>query len=207
MSRSPVALVQGRSSAASLLKPVRLQILDRLQNPDSASGVAASLGLPRQRVGYHVRELEKDGFLRHVEDRRKGNCLERVLQASARQYVIAPNALGPLAAQPEEIRDRFSSDYLIAAAARTVQDVGTLQEEARKAGKRLATMTLETEITFASPADRNSYAKELAEAVARLARKYHRPDASRGRSFRFTVEGYPAAPSNEDKAYVAATVV
>jgi DNA-binding transcriptional ArsR family regulator len=88
-----LAVIAAPDQAAALLKPlVRLRILERLRKPDSATGVATALGLPRQRVGYHLKELEHRGLVRHAADRRKGNCIERVLHASAGRYLISPRA-------------------------------------------------------------------------------------------------------------------
>ena len=71
------------------------------------------------------------------------------------------------------MRDRFSAAYLVAVAARAVQDVGELRALAEKAGRRLSTLTLETEVRFASAEARAGFAEELARAVARLTGKYH----------------------------------
>src|SRR5450759_4137449 len=91
-----IQVVQSAASAERLLKPERLQILGQLAQPDSAAGVAKRLKLPRQTVNYHLRELEKDGFVEFIEKHPKGNCLERVVRATARSYVISPVALGAL---------------------------------------------------------------------------------------------------------------
>src|SRR5579862_8354674 len=83
MSALPIEVVQGPERAAALLDPVRLRILEGLAEPDSAAGVARRLGLPRQRVNYHLHELEKHELVRFVEERRKGNCVERIVRATA----------------------------------------------------------------------------------------------------------------------------
>src|SRR5262245_29402349 len=110
-------VIQSVSSAAALLKPDRLRVLELLYEPDSAAGVAKRLELPRQTVNYHLHELEAEGFVEFVEQRKKGNCLERVVRAAARSFVISPAALGPLGANTYTARDRFSCSYLVAAAA------------------------------------------------------------------------------------------
>jgi hypothetical protein len=46
-----IAVIDRPAQAVALLKPVRARILEHLRAPDSATGVAAALGLPRQRVG------------------------------------------------------------------------------------------------------------------------------------------------------------
>ena len=180
-------------SAAALLDPVRQRLLAQLAEPDSASGLARRLKLPRQRVNYHLRALETAGLVELVEERRKGNCTERVVRAAARAFIISPEALGPLGLSPDTVRDRFSSAYLIAAAGRTIRDVGTLEARARKEKKRIATLTLEADVRFASAESRAAFADELADAVARLAAKYHDERTPGGRRFRLMAAVHPSA--------------
>jgi DNA-binding transcriptional ArsR family regulator len=172
-----------------------MRLLAELREPDSAAGLARRLRLPRQRVNYHVRELEKRRLVELVGRRRRGNCTARILRATARSYVISPTALGGVGVDPAAVRDRFSAAYLVAVAARAVREVGDLQARAEKAGRRLATLTLEAEVRFASAAARAGFAEELARAVARLADRYHDAKAPGGRAFRFVVAGYPATHS------------
>ena len=190
--QSAIAIVEGPNRAASMLKPLRRRILEHLRDPNSAAGVAAALGLPRQRVGYHVRQLEKQGLIRQVGERRKGGCVERLMQATARHYAIGSAALGGLGTTPDQVRDRFSSDYLVAVAAQVMRDVGMMQEKASRADKKLATLTLQTEVRFTSPDEQRAFAAELADAVKRLVERYHRAEAKGGRTFRFVVGGYPS---------------
>jgi uncharacterized protein YndB with AHSA1/START domain len=74
-------------------------------------------------------------------------------------------------AGPREIADKFSATYQVAVAARTIREVAELAERARDAGKRLTTLTLDTEVRFATPGEREAFANELVEAVTRLARE------------------------------------
>jgi DNA-binding transcriptional ArsR family regulator len=194
-----VHVLQSLSSAATVLEETRLRILAGLREPDSAAGLARTLGLPRQRVGHHVRALEKEGLLRLVGERRKRGILERLLQATARSYVVSPEALGALGATRAEVKDRFSSAYQLAAAARTLREVAILEDAAAHAGEKLPTLTLETQVRFASTADQRDFATELTEALARLAARYHQPAAPDGRTFRFVLAGHPSL-SKESEA-------
>ena len=186
--------------ASALLDPARLRILSALRDPDSSAGVARTLGLPRQRVGHHVRALEAAGLLTFVGERKKRNCVERLLQATARSYVLAPQLLGQLGLSEDEARDRFSSTYLLAAATRVVQEVSTLRPRAEAAGKALPTLTLQTEVTFASARSQNEFLDELLSTFAELVARHHRPDAPGGRSFRISVFGHPALPPEQPAA-------
>lgn len=192
-----LAFVHDARRAAALLDPLRLKLLERLRQPDSASGLARRLRLPRQKVNYHLRELEKAKLVELVEERRKGNCIERVVRATAVSYVIDPAALGALSADPSQVRDRFSYAYLVAVAARAIRELAALRAGAEKAGKKLATLTLETELRFASAEARNAFAEELANAVAKLTAKYHDEKSPGGRRFRFIVGAYPTLKKEE----------
>ena len=196
-----VELIHDGPGALAMLDPLRLQILEELRSPDSASGVARKLGLPRQKVNYHLRELEKHGFVEHVEERRRGNCVERIVQATARYYLILPKTLGQLSIDAGALRDqdRFSSTYLVAVAAHAIQDLALLQQRAEKAEKKLATLTLQSEIQFASAADRNAFAEELSNEVAKLIIKHTR-EGKGSRKFRMFLGLYPALIEKETNA-------
>lgn len=187
-----LATLDDAPSARVALHPLRRDLLARLAEPASAAQVARDLGLPRQKVNYHLRLLEEASLVELVEERTVGNCTERILRARARAFVVSPGALGDLAPDPETVADRFSSTYLLAVAARAVQDLGALRAAAQVADKRLATLTLETEIRFASPEAQRAFADDLAAAVRELTARYHDDRSVRGRRFRFFVGGYPA---------------
>jgi DNA-binding transcriptional ArsR family regulator len=191
-----IQVIQSSEAAAILFSPARMRILEQLAEPDSAAGVARRLDLPRQQVSYHLRELEHAGLVELVEERRKGNCLERVVRAAARTYLISPEALGKLGATPEQQRDRFSLGYVMHLAARAIRDLAVLCGRAEKAGKRVSTMALEVEVRFASAESRNAFAEELTATVAKLAAKYQDESAS-GRKFRFFGGVYPVITREE----------
>lgn len=177
--------------ASTMLHPLRLNILERLRDPGSASALARGLNLPRQKINYHLRELEKLGLVELVEERRKGNCVERVVRATARSYLVNPEALGRLAADPDNIQDRFSASYLVAVAARAISDIALLRARADKTKKRVATFTLQAEVRFSSPAHQNAFAEELTSLTARLVAKYHDEQSPAGRRFQFLAGAYP----------------
>ena len=186
-------IVHEAGRAAALLQSTRRLLLSHLQEPQSAAALSRKLGLPRQRLNYHLRALEREGLAECVEERRKGNCTERLLRATARSFIISPEALGSLGATPEAAADRFSASYLIAAASRVIRDLAEMEPRARAAGKRLATFTVETEVRFASAGARARFAEELAGAVAALAARYHDDRAAGGRVFKVLAAVHPAA--------------
>lgn len=196
-SRPELLTVRDPAQAAALLQPQRLRLLEGLVEPDSAAGLARRLHLPRQQLNYHLRELERVGLVELVEERRRGNCVERVLVATASRYVISPEVLGRLGEGFDEVRDHFSSTSLVAVAARAIRELGELCARAEKQGTRLTTMTLESEVRFASVEARNAFAKELSDTVARLVVKYHDAKAPAGRMYRLVVGAYPSPGQHE----------
>jgi DNA-binding transcriptional ArsR family regulator len=193
----PLTVIEDSRRASVMLDPLRLKILEGLREPNSASGLAHRFGIARQKINYHLRELEKLGLLEMIEERRKGNCTERIVRAVARSYLISPEALGSLASDPDQIQDRFSSAYLVAVAARAIQDLALLKSKAEKSNQKVATFNLQTEIRFASAADRNHFAEELASCIAKLTAKYHDEKAPGGRLFRVFLGAYPAVTHNK----------
>lgn len=180
-----IEVIDVPETARAALAPVRSSILAALREPSSAAMLAAQLGLPRQKVNYHLRALEEAGLAVVHGERRWGGLTERLLVASAASYVISPAALGLAARDPAALPDRLSAAYLVAVAARAVSDVGALLRRRSEP----PTLTIDTEVSFASAAARAAFADELARAVTTLAVKYHTQDGS---PHRLAVLAYPS---------------
>lgn len=168
------------------LSPVRRRLLALLREPASATQLAARLGLGRQRVAYHLRELERAGLLELVEERKRRGCVERILRASADTFVIDPAVLGAPASV--EAQDRFAADHLVETASGVVRDVTRMQAAARRDGKRLLTFTVEAELGFAAPADVERFCDRLADLVRETAHELGSPT---GRRYRVVIGGHP----------------
>jgi DNA-binding transcriptional ArsR family regulator len=189
-----VEVIDDPAAAITALEPVRARLLAELTRPGSASMLAGRLGLARQRVNYHLRTLEAHGLVRLVVEQRRRGLTERVMQASAAAYVVSPGALGQAAVAPERAADRLSASYQVALAARIVREVGTLARRAELAGRRLATLSLESQVSFRSASDRAMFTRELAEAVSGLVARYHDAGAAGGRAYRLIVMAHPLPP-------------
>ena len=186
-----IQVIEDPAAATVALEPMRSQLLSELVVPASAAILATRLGLARQKVNYHLHTLEAHGLVRLAQERKWGGLTERLLVATAASYVVSPGALGPVAADPNREMDRLSAAYLIALGARVVREVGDLVRRAKEAGKRLATLAVDTEIRFRSAADRAAFTNELTEAIARLVSKYHDESAPGGRAHRLVVVAHP----------------
>jgi DNA-binding transcriptional ArsR family regulator len=186
-----VAVIEDSAAAEVALDPMRARLLAELAEPGSAATLAARVGLPRQKVNYHLRALERHGLVELVEERRKGNVTERVMRATAASYVISPAALAAVQPDPARSPDRLSARWLLALASRLVRDVGTLIVRAERARRPLATFAIDGEVRFASAADRAAFAEELTHAITALVGRYHDETAAGGRPHRVVVAVHP----------------
>jgi DNA-binding transcriptional ArsR family regulator len=181
---------QNISHAATALSPFRLGLLQGLQQPESASGLARRLGLPRQQVNYHLRELERGGFIEMSEARQRRGCTERIMRLTSR--VSFPRAD---AAPPGEAHGGFASAHLIAAASAVASEVAALSA----GGKRLVTTTLQSEISFPTPGDYRAFVEGLTAAVARLVARHAAPGDPRSRVHRLTIALNPTLQARAER--------
>jgi DNA-binding transcriptional ArsR family regulator len=188
-----VTAIEDASAAQASLDPMRARLLAELAEPASATTLAGRVGLTRQKVNYHLKMLETHGLVELVQENRKGNMTERVLQATASSYVISPLALSAVRPDPAQAPDRLSARWLLAVAAKLVQDVGALVSGAERAHRRVATFAVDGELRFASAGERAAFAEELAGAVTALVSKYHDEAAAGGRTYRLVVALHPSA--------------
>jgi DNA-binding transcriptional ArsR family regulator len=187
-----IAVIEDPAAAEVSLDPIRARLLAELSEPGSATMLAAKVGLPRQKVNYHLKTLEAHGLVEMIEERRKGNVNERIMRATAASYVISPTALASVAPDPARSPDQLSASWLLALAARLVRDIGALITGAAKARKRVATFAIDGEVRFTSAADRAAFAQELSGAVTALVSKYHDESAKHGRDHRIVVALHPS---------------
>jgi hypothetical protein len=78
-----------------------------------------------------------------------------------------------------------------------VREVGRLSRLADTAGRRLPTLSIDTEIRFRSAKDRAAFADDLTAAVLELAARYHHDD---GRPHRLVVAAHPTPRPTPESA-------
>jgi len=186
-----VQVIQDPAAATVALEPIRSRLLAELSEPASAAALAARMGIARQKINYHLRALESHKLVQVAEKRRWGGLTERLLVATATSYVVSPGAMGPVATDPARSADRLSASYLIALAARVVREVSDLVTRAKKAGKRLPTLSVDAEVRFRSAEERAEFSNALADAVKNLVARYHDESAPGGRRHRLVIVAHP----------------
>ncbi|HXW04122.1 MAG TPA: winged helix-turn-helix domain-containing protein [Vicinamibacterales bacterium] len=182
--------------ARTALHPLRARILGSLDRPASASHLAKALALPRQRVNYHLRQLEAEHLVQAEDLGTVGRRIDRQYRRTAASFLLAPTVPGTPAVAAQHA-DRFSSAYLAAGAARTLSDIAVLRRAADAQAKRIPTLSIEADVRFATPSAQRAFADALTSAVGKLVARYHDPHAPGGRTFRIFAGGYPAVGDPE----------
>jgi DNA-binding transcriptional ArsR family regulator len=181
------------------LSPLRRRLLEHLRQPASATHLATVLGTSRQRVNYHLRELERAGLVELVEERQRRGCTERILQATATAFVVDPAVIDAGVESPAVTQDRYAAAHLIDTAAGMVRNVARMQSNAQRDGKRLLTFTIEADVRLAAPGDVERLADRLAALVEQTVAEFDTP--SGGGRYRVVVGGHPApGPAHEDES-------
>ena len=189
MTARPSALLDDLDTALLALAPIRRRILAALTEPASAAGLAEQLGMPRQKIGYHLNALEAAGLVQLAEERPR-RCLTERLFVAAQNYVLDPALMqAPVDPDAVEAQDRHAADHLISTASTLVRDVARMRQDAAAEGSRLLTLTVEADVTFAAPADFDAFTEAVSAAIAALARQYSAPS---GRRYRLTTLAHPA---------------
>ena len=189
-----VATLRDRGRAELVLHPLRRRILEEaVEGPVSATEVARRAGETRQRVNYHLRSLVDAGFLEPAGQVARRGLTEKLYRATARCYALSPEMLGRLAPSVERLRDRFSAATLLALAARVQSDLVRVAQQADSAGKRVASLSIDTEIRFRDERQQAEFAAALTQAVADVVGLFSEPETSRtGHRYKLVVGAYPA---------------
>ena len=183
--RHELFVVSDAQKLGLLADSLKLEILREMDRPQTTADLALIMGIPRQKLGYHVRQLEHAGLLVSVGESRRGNCVARKLQAVARHIIV--NKSDPKAPIPQ---DRFSSSWLVAQCATAIREVGVMSLDAESVGEKLPTMSVDSEIAFDNPQEQQAFAQELNELIAALVDRYG-SSSSDARRFRVFAASYP----------------
>jgi DNA-binding transcriptional ArsR family regulator len=188
-----VLYIEAVDQAAALLKPLRLAVLKRLDEPRSCPELADALGEPTQKLYYHVKVLERVGLVDKIGERRVGGIMEGVYQAAARSYWLSPGLVGQIGG-PRRARDGLSREFLLSLAEELQGDVALLarQEEEHP----VPTLGLSAQIELRNSHERAAFMTELQETLQALATKYgargDAPSTDQPTTFRLMVACYPA---------------
>lgn len=179
-----------------LCHPLRVQILEALREPGSAATVARAIGESRQRVNYHLKELERAGLVEPVGERRSGNFIETMYRAVAGSFVVSPEVAWSDPRRVEALRQQHSLEKLVNVGDRLQRDAVALLDRAAFDGEQIASAAVEADVHFADERDRAAFLEEYLDAVGTLCDRY----ASRaGLPYRVVLAAHPVADTARSK--------
>lgn len=190
----PIATIERTGSLTALAHPLRVRVLENLREPASAAGVARVLGVPRQKVNFHLKQLEQARLVRKVGERRTGGFVEDLYQAVARAFVVSPRVTW---SKPHgaALRTQIPLKALVTLGEGLQRDAATLLNEAAFDGRIVPSVSVDTEIRFASEAERAGFMKDYFAALAPLLERY---GAATGERYRLIMAAYPDPCERED---------
>lgn len=176
----------------ALSHSTRVAILEALREPMSAASVARVLGQPRQRINYHLKELERVALVERVEERRKGNFIETLYRAVARSFVVSPQIAWSNPRRLEALQRQHSLGTLVEMGEHLQADAAVLLDRAAFDGEEIASASVTAEVRFASEDDRAAFMDAFLQSTRELLEKH---GAKVGEPFRAVFAVYPEARS------------
>jgi DNA-binding transcriptional ArsR family regulator len=167
---------------------MRVQILEALREPASAAAVARSIGHPRQKVNYHLKELESAGLIELVGERRVGNFVESLYRAVARTFLVSPEVAWAGERRPEALRSQHSLGTLVLLGERLQRDAAALLDRAAFDGEQIASASVVAEARFEDEGQREQFMTEYLSATSELLKKYGKKG---GAAYRVVLAAYP----------------
>jgi DNA-binding transcriptional ArsR family regulator len=180
----------------ALSHSTRVAILEALREPMSAASVARELGQPRQRINYHLKELERVGLVERVEERRKGNFIEVIYRAVARSFVVSPQVAWADPRRLEAMQRQHSLGTLVEMGERLQRDAAVLLDRAAFDGEEIASAGVTAEVRFASEEARAAFMDAFLRSTRELLEEH---GAKAGEPFRAVFAVYPNAEDDAEQ--------
>jgi DNA-binding transcriptional ArsR family regulator len=189
----PVHVVEDIEALQVLGHPLRVRILEALRAPGSAATVAREVGEPRQKVNYHIKELERVGLVAPVGERRSGNFIESLYESVARSFLVSPRVAWSDPRRVDALRQQHSLERLVMVGGQLERDAIALLDRAAFDGEQVASAAVEVDVQFADEQDRAAFLDEYLKTVRRLCDQY---GTRSGLPYRVVFAAHPTAETS-----------
>jgi DNA-binding transcriptional ArsR family regulator len=184
-----VLSVDTSEALQALSHPTRVAILESLREPGSAAEVARTLGQPRQRVNYHLKELEKAGLVRRTGTRTKRNLVEVLYRSVARSFVVSPKVAWSHPDRVAALRRQHSLEALVDLGERLQRDAAALLDRAAFEGEDIPSAAATAEVGFADEDARAAFMDDYLRSTKELLDRHGAGKG--GQRFRAILAVYP----------------
>jgi DNA-binding transcriptional ArsR family regulator len=185
----PVHVVEDIEALQVLGHPLRVRILEALREPGSAATVAREVGEARQKVNYHLKELERVGLVTPVGERRAGNFIETLYEAVARSFLISPRVAWSDPRRVDTLRQQHSLERLVMVGGQLERDAISLLDRAAFDGEQIASAAVEVDVHFADEKHRAAFLEKYLATVKELCDRY---GSTEGLPYRVVMAVHPA---------------
>lgn len=175
--------------------PLRIQILQRLEQPTTVKELARALGTTPTKLYYHVNLLEKHELIRVVDTKIVSGIVEKSYQIRALNFSVDQTLLAPGGGRDGDVDTLLHSilettraEILASVAARTAQTDDGLPKE--------KSITLARSVLWLTPAQALELQNEF-EAILAKHGAVEEPSTDK-RQYGFTVALYPLTAYKED---------
>jgi DNA-binding transcriptional ArsR family regulator len=186
----PVHVVEDIEALHVLGHPLRVRILEALREPGSAATVAREVNEARQKINYHLKELERVGLVAAVGERRSGNFIETLYEAVARSFLVSPRVAWSDRRRVEALRQQHSLERLVLVGGQLERDAISLLDRAAFDGEQIASAAVEVDVHFADEKDRAAFLEEYLETVQELCDRH---GSRAGLPYRVVMAAHPRA--------------
>lgn len=194
-----VLYIENVEQASTALKPIRIEILQRLDEPRSCPELGEALGETPQKIYYHVKQLQQAGLVEKVDERRVRGTVEGYYQAVARAYWLAPHLVSEIGGAALT-QDQVSLRYLLSLAQEMHEDVARLGQRS-ESGQDAPSLALSAHIHLPDGARRAAFMQDVQRSIKALARQYGLPENDElvgpGETFRLMLACYPHEATDE----------
>ena len=183
--------------ASAILHPLRVQLLVATRQAQTSGELAESLGMSRQKVGYHLRELEKQGLVRSMlPSTDSSKHAEKRYVATATHFLLDPTLLGELAPQVESSpADPVGPDHLLAMSARLQAELHAVMRQTTSG--RPSALAVAVDALLDTPVARTAFVQSVLTALKAAAAEHAAPAGSDGRTYRVLVGCYPIPDTSD----------
>ena len=188
MSAPRVGIVDDSEQVTVLAHPIRVAILNELRTPNSASGVARTIGETRQKTHYHVKALLDAGLIRPVSERRTGGFVEQLYEAVASSFLVSPRLAWSGDGRVAALRSQLPLEHLVRLGETLQREATELLDRAAFDGDDIPCAAVDATVRFKDEESRSAFISEYMAALKPLLKRY---GSRTGDAYRVAVAVYP----------------
>lgn len=187
--KSKKMLITDAEQLMMIRNPYKLQILQYLNEPHSASEVAKFMGESPQKMNYHFKKLENAGLVRKTGTRAIRNLVEVLYESVAEQYIVTEQT-DIESDLIRQLKDQGPLMHLYDMSEQIKKDTVELLNRVEDA-IHVPSAVVDFQVQFADEDERKAFMGEYIELVHELVSKYQVEKTTETPRFKALLAVYP----------------